>query len=246
MRTKPYQRFISRVAEYESDIELSDVLITAFISKLKNTDVNIATHLGQDNALYPKLASRTNTHKSRQIVGRHLLKTLYASFIKDLYEDFSEFIQDTIKCAALKGVDYPRLLSGSSVDMKMADVLKTGSWDALLAKMSENIFRSLENERSTTKLLEKFNNKLDLKIDQLFIDAAMPYFEARHIIVHRDGRADDTYKAAYPTIRLDQNGRIKLDFPFITEARTRVCELARHINERVLAEDLCLPVHIVM
>ena len=245
MRTKPYQRFIARVADYEADIELSDVLVTTFISKVKNSQNNIATHMGLNNQLYPKLASRQNTHQSRRIVGIHLQKALYGSFMKDLYEDFSEFIQETIKAAAVKGIDYPRLLSGSSVDMKMADVLKTGSWDALLIKVSENVFRSLENERSTIKLLEKFNNKLDLKITQQFIDDAMPYLDARHIIVHRDGKVDDKYKADYPGIALDPKGKIRLDFAFITTARTKVCELARHINERVQVENLCLASEIV-
>lgn len=245
MRTKPYQRFIARVAEYESDVEIADVLIRTFINKITNSTTNVATHLGLDNPTYPKLASRINTFQSRKIIGRHLQKTLHGSFIKDLYEDFGEFVQETIRCAALKGVDYPRLLSGSSVDMKMTEVLKAGSWDALITKLSEQIFRSLENERSTTKLLEKFNNKLDLKIEKPYIDNAMPYLEARHIIVHRDGKADDQYKEDHPNIALDQTGKIKLDFAFITDARTRVCELARHINERVQAEGLCLTTHLV-
>ncbi|QND46981.1 hypothetical protein HB780_14685 [Rhizobium lusitanum] len=245
MRTKPYQRFIARVADYEADIELSDVLVTTFISKVKNSNHNIATHMGLSNQLYPKLASRINSHQSRKIVGIHLQKALYGSFMKDLYEDFSEFLQETIKAAAMKGIDYPRLLSGSSVDMKMIDVLKAGSWDALLIKVSENVFRSLENERSTIKLIEKFNIKLDLKIQQNFVDEAMPYLEARHIIVHRDGKADAKYIADYAAIALDPKGKIKLDFAFVTLARTKVCELARHINERVQAEDLCLASEIV-
>ena len=61
----------------------------------------------------------------------------------------------------------------------------------------------------------------------------------------RDGKADEPYKANYPGIQLDQKGRIKLDFAFITEARNKVCDLAKHINERVQAEALCLPADLV-
>nr|WP_320188982.1 hypothetical protein [Agrobacterium rosae]MDX8332997.1 hypothetical protein [Agrobacterium rosae] len=238
MRTKPFQRFVARLAEYESDLEIADVLTNTFINKVQNTDTTICAHLGKDPADYPKLASRTNTKQSRKVIGIHLKKTLFGSSLKDFYEDFSEFLQKSIEHAALKGVDYPRLLAGSGVDMKMVDVLRSGSWEAMIAKMSEQLFRSLENERSTITLIRKFNDKLNLGLDQQVIDDAMPYLDARHILVHRDGKVDDYYSEKYPDIRKD-NGKIKVDFQFITEARNKIHDLARHINDRLLAEDLC-------
>lgn len=238
MRTKPFQRFVARLAEYESDLELADILTNTFINKVKNSETSICVHLGKNPADYPKLASRSNTINSRRVIGRHLKKTLFSSSLKDFYEDFSEFIQKSIENAALKGVDYPRLLAGSGVDMKMVDVLRSGSWEAMISKMSEQLFRSLENERSTVTLIRKFNDKLGLGLDQQIIDDAMPYLDARHIFVHRDGKIDDYYSDKYPDIRTE-NGKIKMDFQFITDARNKIHALAKHINDRILEEDIC-------
>jgi hypothetical protein len=239
MQTKVYQRFIARVAEYESDLELANVLIGDFIVQTPDTQSTIAVALNSNVLTHIRLNSRINTRQSRKIVGLHLKKTLYGSFMKDIYEDFGEFIRNTLVMAALAGVDASRFVGDSRIDIKVSALLATGSWEALIRAVSDELFRSLENEKSTLKLVDKFNQKLGLGLDNAIIEAAMPYLDARHIIVHRDGRADNAYKGRYPTVVLVGGDRIKLDFLFVNEARTRICALARHIDLQVQAMNLC-------
>lgn len=244
MKTKSYQRFIGRIADYQSDLELANVLIRRFMSR-PNTQSTIAVDLGAVPATHIKLNARTNNANSRKIVGLHLKKTLYASFIKDLYEDFGEFVRNTLEMAALAGLDPSRFVGDSKVDMKVGELLATGSWEALIAHISDELFRSMENERSTTKLIEKFDRKLGLGLSKPMVADAMPYLDARHIIVHRDGVADQPYKDAYQAVMLTDGDRIKLDFPFVNNARAKVCDLAKHMDDQAMAMNLCRPQDLV-
>ncbi|MCK5922955.1 MAG: hypothetical protein KAG66_18575 [Methylococcales bacterium] len=238
MKTKNYQRFINRIGNYESDLELSNVLITNFIAKTANSEGTLAEATGANPLTHLKLAGCINTKQSRKVLGLHLKKTLYSSFIKDLYEDFTDFLRATLESAARVDPQPERFIGNTKINMGIVDILKLGSWPAFLGKVSEDIFRSLENERSTITLVSKLNEKLGLQVHESAILAAMPYLDARHIFVHRDGKADKFYKDTHTDVALDAQGKIKLDFIFVNAARLAVCELANQIDQQIIATNL--------
>lgn len=239
MQTKVHQRFVARIAAYETGLELSNVLLNKFINQTPNSQDTVAVAIGANPITHQKLNGRVNNYNSRKIIGIHLKRTVYGSFIKDAYEDFAEFVTSIVGVAALTGFDPARIIGDLKVDIKLSELLATGSWNEMIKKVSETIFRSLENERSTIKLIEKIDRRLGLDLAQAIIDAAMPYLDARHIIVHNDGRADAAYRAKYPRVAISADGRIKLDFPLVNDARLAVCGLARHIDAQVQAKGLC-------
>ncbi len=105
--------------------------------------------------------------------------------------------------AALKGIDPARFVGEVRLDIHAAEFLAAGNWDAAVALVSNAIFRKLENERNTKDLVRKASVRLGLQIDQGKLDAAMPYLDARHMLVHRDGKTDEQYRRDYPGIPLD-------------------------------------------
>lgn len=109
--------------------------------------------------------------------------------------------------------------------------------------ISGKIFRSLEGERKTASLISKASARLGLNVNQALIDTAMPYFEARHILVHQDGKADQAYRQKYPTITL-RNGKVHIDAGFIAAARNAVNALAEEIDRQVIGANLVKPEHI--
>lgn len=238
MKTKNYQRFISRIGNYESDLELSNVLIANFITKTLSSQETLAQAMGANPATHLKLAGCVNAHQSRKVIGLHLKKTLYSSFLKDLYEDFTDFLKATLESAARADPQPERFIGNAKINIGIVDILKLGSWTAFLGKVSEDIFRSLENERSTIALVSKLNERLGLQVPEATILAAMPYLDARHIFVHRDGKADNLYKAAHPNVVLDVQGKIKLDFLFVNAARLAVCDLANQIDQQIITTNL--------
>lgn len=245
VKTKNYQRFISRIGNYESDLELANVLMHNFISRTPNSQASIATTLSANPATHIKLAACVNSRNSRNVIGLHLKKTLYSSFIKDLYEDFSEFLKASLEAAALVDPKPERFIGNSNINMGVVEIIKLGTWDAFLRKLADDIFRSLENERSTIAMVNKLNTRLGLQVPTAAINSAMPYLDARHIFVHRDGKADIVYKTAHPTVVLEAQGKIKLDFLFVNAARLAVCDLANHIDQQIIATNLTAPGDVV-
>lgn len=236
MPTKALNRFIDRVVSYESDLELNDVLIRNFLDRPNSQD-SIAIAIGVDAARYPRLGSRVNSKNSRNIVGLHLKRTLYIGFIKELYEDFADYLSTSLARAALAGVDPNRFVGEVRLDLHATEIIGAGSWEAVVRLMSEKIFRALENERSTITLIDKIGKRLGLRLEKNILDAAIPYLDARHILVHRDGLVDEVYRNKYPTIALDGD-KIVLNHVVVTAAKQAVRALAEHIDEKLLAQGL--------
>ena len=83
---------------------------------------------------------------------------------------------------------------------------------------------------------------MGLKIDQAIIDAAMPYLDARHMLVHQDGRADELYSRKHKSVVV-KNGKIVLDSTFTAKARDTIDALARAIDQEIIGARLVKPEH---
>lgn len=236
MATKAYRRFEQRVDGYGADLELCDILVRSFIGR-RNSEDFISVDLGSDTNRHPILGRRRNNLTSRRTCGAHLKSTLYTAFIKDLFEDFSEFLASTMSNAAAKGIDPSRFIGDVKIEVNAKDIMSIGNWDDAVRSISDAIFRKLENERSTRDLISKASVRLGLNIPAALLNAAMPYLDARHILVHRDGKTDEKYRIDYPAVRLRDN-KIIVDLAFCSEARLHIEALASEIDREILAADL--------
>ncbi len=236
MATKAYRRFVQRVEYYSGDIELCDLLVRKF-TNTSDTRRSVALELGSTDTRHPHLGRRRNNNQSRKIIGSHLKRTLYAAFNKDLFEDFSAFLSDTMTKAAMKGINPARFVGDVKLDLHAADLLAAGSWEAIVNLISNAIFRKLENERNTKDLIDKASIRIGLQLNNQTVDAAMPYLDARHILVHRDGETDEKYRRDYPGGSL-KDKRIAVDYRFVADAKRAVMALASHIDERIIAAGL--------
>ncbi|RYD50549.1 MAG: hypothetical protein EOP52_13840 [Sphingobacteriales bacterium] len=232
-RTKALHRYEQRVKDYDTDIEMTELLVKVFLS-MRNDNRSLSEAMGGGTS-YKILSKRTNTLNSRRIVGYHLRNTVYTSFIKDLFEDFSEYLATTLAKASLTNIDAARFTGESKIDLKASEILSAGSWENVTQLVSDKIFRSIENEKSTQKLIEKVDGKLGLDLDTNILENAMPYLDTRHILVHRDGKADAEFIQKYPQISLDTHGYIKINKTLITEAKKYVSQLAVHIDSKIIA-----------
>lgn len=231
MPSKAFHRFDSRMRAYDADLELADVMIRKFTS-LANSDQSLCEALEGDPRVHSHLHAHVNTRASRQNVAVHFKKTFHVAFVKDLYEDFSEYLSTSLSRAALAGVDAARFSGEAKLDLHAAEILRAGSWDAVIRLISDKIFRALENERSTITLITKISNRIGLQLEANILAEAMPYLDARHILIHRDGKPDDVYTNAYPDIAVI-NGSIAVNYPFVKLAREKVMQLAEHIDTRL-------------
>lgn len=101
MASKGYKRFKSRLEYFRTDNEIAEIIVL-------NKEL-----LKGDNAIFkkvnavkhPLLSNRTNNANSRRLVINHLRKTIYVAFIKDMYEEVTEYIRYILQEGAMNGAD---------------------------------------------------------------------------------------------------------------------------------------------
>jgi hypothetical protein len=236
MKTKAYVRFLNRAAHFEADIELADAL--SLLVSQQNPGGNTKLLPTIDPARHPRLTIRKPNDHNRTLACKHLNSSIRASYIKDTYEELGHYITAILRGCALKGLDANRLVGDHRFSVDANALLFLGSWDAVLDHLSTELFRQIEKERSTPKLIAALGAKLNLRLDPAVIDAALPYLEMRHILVHRDGKVDREFAAKHPQLNLREGDEFSLKYSEITKARDTINALVAHIDERVVQNAL--------
>lgn len=233
MNSKGYKRFTDRLRYFREDNEVAEIIV-ANKELLKGED-SIFANITDVN--HPILSKRQNNVNSRKLVVQHLRKTIYVAFVKDMYEEVTEYIRYILKEAAINGADPNRLVGEHNVNMKANEILSKSNKREIISTIMEQIFQQLENERSTITLISKIKNKLGLNIPQDSIDAALPYLEVRHVFVHSDGKPCEEFKRKYPEIKLDQSQRILLNSSFAKDAYQKIKKLILEIDNEMMTKN---------
>lgn len=242
MITKHFHALKLRIDMFDDDIELFDVLRRAVIAGDLSSSGDKHVLARVDPTAHTHLARRQNSDQSRTLTINHLRKTVYSSYTKDVYEELTEYLRKALSMAALVGFDSGRLVGEHSTKMDIRAVLQLGSWEKLCEELSANVFQSLESERSTPSLLRKMKSKLALTVDNTLIDAALPYLEARHLLVHADGAMNDDFRQKYPSVN-EQNGKVLVNYQFVKQLRSTVLDLAEAFDRELVAKNLVADGH---
>lgn len=237
VRSKAYHSFEQKLSYFDDDIELVDVLRRSVLSGdlTDPASANVLKHV--DPARHTHIARRQNADGSRTLVVNHLRATVYSSYVKDVYEEVTQYLRTILAQSSKNGFNSGRLIGEHSFKVEAKTILDLGSWDKVCQMVAESVFQSLEAERSTLRLLEKMASKLALTIPTPLINAALPYLEVRHFLVHTDGKVSQEYMDAYPQIQT-QDGYIALSYTFISNLRESVKSLIAEYDREVIARDL--------
>lgn len=238
MKTKSNVRFFSRAAHLDVDLELADVVRASVAKGMLSKSGGPYVFDMVDNQKHPRLAGRANTSQSRKLAVAHLKTTLFEAFLKNIYEDATQYLVEVLQAAARNGLDPNRLVGEHKVTFEANNILQMGSWDKVVSAVAESIFRRLENEKSTKDLLLKINSKLDLGVSQDIIDAALPYLEIRHLLVHGDGRVDKKFCTSFPEFNVPIGSKIKLEYSLIKSARDNVCALISEFDNKIVSKSV--------
>lgn len=241
MKTKFLVKFLSRAAQFEADIELADVLgIASGTGALSNAE---STYLfdAVDPTQHPRLASRKNSDHNRRLAVRHLKASLCAGHIKDMYEDFSEYMQNILEAAAKVGINPNRIVGSHKINIEANDLLSAKSWDGVVHMIAKSIFRKLEDERNTKSLIQSMDSKLGLNLDQGLLDAALPYFELRHLLVHHNGIADQDFCTRFSAFPAKVGEKISVEFNVVNSAQEAIVNLAMEFDKKAIASHVVAP-----
>ena len=241
-KSKGYQRFYDRLDAFLTDCETAEAF---FINReeIKGKGSYIFDNISKP--AFSKLTNRTNSEGSRKIVTSHVCHTVYVSFIKELYEEVTEYFKYILKQGAENGADSARIVGEHSVSFKANVILEKNSIEDIVEMVISHIFQSLENERSTINLLTKVNNKLDLGVTEDAINEALPYLELRHVFVHSDGKPTSEFRSKYPFFRLDSRKRIEINMNHARLAFEKVNTLLCLYDQGMINKKFFKPEEIV-
>lgn len=228
--SKGYKRFYDRMNYFRIDKEI--INIVCLNSELLAGEEKIFH--GVNKTDYPLLFVRQNNESSRKLITTHLQHTIYVSFLKELYEEVTEYIRYVLREGAMNGADTRRLVGEHNVNMKANDILSKGSKKEIVEYIMSSIFQQLENERSTLELIKKITTKLGLKVPENVINDAMPYLELRHVFVHSDGKPSLEFRQRYPQFKLDMKKKVKLSSSDLDEAYNTVNKLLLKFDSEMM------------
>lgn len=238
MTSKAFYAFNQKLSYFDDDLELIDVLRTAVTNGDLTDPASNRVLRHVDQRRHQHLSRRRNLDGSRVIAINHLRSSIYSSYIKDLYEEVTEYLRSILEQASKNGFNSGQIVGEHNFKINASTVLGLGSWDEVCRRVAESVFQSLESERSTLELVRKMARKLGLAVDQALIDDALPYLEVRHFLVHSDGRLSQNFRDDYPHIPRKQNGCVNLTYTFVIQARDRTKALVTAFDAEVIANGL--------
>jgi len=237
VRTKAFHAFEQKLIYFEDDIELIDVLRTSIINgDLTDNSKHVLKNI--DETIHKHIKRRKNSDGSRKLLANHLRATLYSSYVKDVYEELTQYLRTILVQSAENGFDAGRIIGEHSFKVDAKSILEMGNWDNVANLITNSVFRNLESEKSTLKLIDKISKKLALNIDVNLIEAAIPYLESRHFLVHTDGIVDAEFKRKHPGIKTNQKGCIQLNSQFIYKLRDSVKALVSAFDKKIISTNL--------
>lgn len=240
MRSKAYHAFEQKIHRFNEDIELIDVLRTGIMEgDLTDEDSgNILKHVDQQR--HPTLYRRKNSDNSRKLAIHHLRATIYSSYVKDVYEELTQYLRVILEKASLAGLNSARIVGEHAFKVEAKTMLALGNWEQVCRMVADSVFQSLEAEKSTLKLIEKISTKLDLQIQEETIKKALPYLEVRHLLVHTDGKANVEFRKNYPEIKY-KGDYVHMNYTFISTFRDTVHNLASEFDQSVVGKNFLRP-----
>jgi hypothetical protein len=233
MRSKALVRFLNRVARFDDDIELIDVFVRAIAAGDLTSHVSSRLFDHIEPSTHPRLAKARATDHNRGLVVGHLRKTVYSSYIKDLYEDFTEYLNELVVSAFRKGLDPVQLRGEYKVLVAADELLGCEDWDAALQVIADSVGHRLD-AMGNHKKLDFLDKRLGLTIDSALVDAAMPFIDLRHLLVHMDGKADEGFCSRCEGLGARPGESVRLTEQTTRNARAAITALVEHIDARAV------------
>lgn len=237
MRTKAYHAFESNIIYFDDDIDLIDVIRSSILNDDLTDGTSKYVLKNIDPVKHAHIKRRKNSAGSRELLINHLRQTVYSSYVKDIYEEVTQYLRLILEKAAENGFDAGRIIGEHSTKFDAKAILAAGDWKSVARLVTDSVFQTLEAEKSTLKLFEKISNKLALGIDEILINNALPYLEVRHYLVHADGAIPRKFQMDNPGIRV-VSGFIRLDYDFVRGLRDSTKLLIKTYDESIVAANL--------
>ena len=195
--TKSFQKFPRRVASMKQTFQLTDLALSMAQKHCMKSS-------GQGKKLAEVMNGNLMTHRQLNIPDNKVdiqrtfvtnRNRLNQQALIDIYRAFSYYMKNVITELSHQNPIKMQGLLCNKTDKSMtySDIINLGSYNAIITDMANKVFRSLENLRSTTEMLDKLLSLTHANINQSIKEDAILYLELRHLIIHNNSRADDKF-----------------------------------------------------
>lgn len=152
-------------------------------------------------------AGKTSRHRS---VTNHAIKRNAELAIQLLYPHFTEYLRSLLR--EMYDVRPLDVVGKAQASIRFDEVVRLGSYKAICEHMIDRVFRSLEGQRNTRKLLSKVLEKTGVEVDRGVLQDTMMYMDMRHLIVHNSSLVDEDFQQSYgSTLGAKVGRRLKVD-----------------------------------
>lgn len=235
--SKPYLTFCNRLAHFNADLELVDIVVSSVTAGMLSTDDKLFTKLSKQK--HPVLSKRKVNKTNRTNAINHLRQSIFSSFLKDLYEEVYSYLKSVLAEASVNSkIDPARFIGDQKVEIKAVDILQADKLQSIIEDIVSKMFHQLENKRSTKELLEGVRNKLNICVDKEVEDKAVYYLEIRHQLVHADGKADYKFKVEHPDLFYTTDDYIDLRYRLIQKARKAIVDFVVLFDTEVVSRGI--------
>lgn len=233
------KRFHTRIEQLQQDVEFADILAIANrAGDLLSEEGKLFRHVSKKK--HPVLFSLPATSDSRLAVVQHLRVSVWSSYMKDIYEELTLYLQvlvyEAARLARTPG-QARLLLADNRVSFSASEIISYADLDELIMKIAEDTIRNLDKMHSTKLLVEQIVSRLGLEVEESIIADALPYLNVRHALVHTDGRADKAFEAENPQIDV-RHGRIFVTYNLTVEATRAICGLVDAIDASAVKKGI--------
>lgn len=240
--TKPHQRFRSRVEYLVTHLDISDSSYRLALQFLKDEGKQkpISEALPINTDRYSHLGHPVS--EKERLVNHSRSQNVESSVIS-LYSHFSEYLEGIL--AEMYDYD-PLTVVGKAVgnhSMKFHEIVKCGGYESICDHMITETFRSLEELRSTKKLLKRILKHTEVEIDDSVEEEALSYLQMRHLFVHNGGVADTHFEKAYGSrFSLTEGDNLPTNFSTAEAAIEATADLCKKIDGKLIENSCVAPV----
>ena len=241
--SKSWQTFDGKMRNLKQHTQLIDLALTisqkkcAKIRKCDNSKGSIRLDLGdkENNHLH---LNHPNDVKNVNRIFAFSRSKINEQVVVEVYRIFTDYMVHILR--EIFASSPKRLLSLASnkddKQMSFMEILNAGTYDELQDQMSLKIYRSLERQKSTPKLLEKFIRVSGININQDLKRKALLFLEIRHLIIHNNSKADEksTQMNNEGLVSVNtRNRKITINFYLVNSAINSVFALCKAIDQEL-------------
>ena len=254
VHTQSYNRFKVRKLLVQKNAEFTSFAYIMFAKVLekkmkddpdsKKSDIRNVFNLNQNEYV----ALNDTTEHTVNMIKSFQKDNIQHGIIR-LYIIFSDYLRDILGELVIEKPEkliqsFIEKNKNNDLNMTYKDVIDKTTIEDIKQELVNRLFRALEEERSTNKLLDKIIKLLGISIDAETKKSALRFLDLRHLYIHNNGCIDKKYFEEYKIFigqKTFNNQKIRSNITLFKDATNSIGKLAEEFDIQIRKNDILPP-----